>query len=214
MLKILSDVKDVLKSKKAEKALLFADKISKKAAVLKAKADAIQSGEKVKSVKKEVIIPSDKAVVKQVINKVFVATSSKSIKDFYDNYNAVYELIEADKKLLKSPELAPTQNDSLRTRTAVLKNQSAVQILDTLNFFNLYKEYKAQQELLAKFPDSFLKSKKEHAKFEEFKADILELKKEVIAVYQRKHIEVVLSDKISSIDQQAKVFANADKLLK
>jgi hypothetical protein len=223
MLKILSDVIKVLEEKKSTSVVKAAEKIAKKAASLKAKADAITSGKSVKPVAKKLEVskeikaaPAIKSPVASkkfadVKSKLFVAKTSKSIHQFYTNMNPIIDLIEADRSSLKN---LPASS-AAPSRIATIRNQSSVEpLLETLNFFPLYKELKAQEHLFQEFPNKLLTNKKDIQRYEIFKEELTILKSEIRAVYQAKHIEVSFNEKISRIDSESVVFADITNLLK
>jgi hypothetical protein len=225
MLKILSSIVEVLQEKKSAGVVKAAEKIAKKAAQLKAKADAITSGKAVKPAAKKLEV-SKPAVVKatpvaksavvssklaDAKSKLFVKVTSKSIHGFYANMNSVIDLIEADRVSLKN---LPASS-AAPSRIATIRNQASIEpALETLNFFPLYKELKAQEHLFQKFPGKLLTNKKDLQRYEIFKEELTALKNEIYAVYQAKHIEVSFNEKISRIDSESVVFADITNLLK
>jgi hypothetical protein len=220
MLKILSDIIENVKNKDAKKALKNLERMAQKKAALEAKIKSLQTGTPVKAaaLPKTQQVQTPKVELKQasssVKNKLFISTTNKSIKSFYVNYKEVFTLIEIDRQSLKSPQYAPNQNDSLRVRAAVSINAQIANSLAQLNFFKLYKELRAQEQLAAKFPGSFLTDKKQKQIFDLFKTEMKKLQAEVYAVYQRKHITDSFSQKINAIESESKVFADVSQLLK
>lgn len=219
MLKLLSNIIENVKDKNAKKVLKNLERMAQKKAALEAKINSLQTGtSKVAAAKTSTQVQKPEVKVKELSslakNKLFISSNKKAISDFYKNYKTVFTLIETDRQVLKSPQFAPSQNDALRGRSAMSVNSSVASSLGQLNFFGLYKEFKAQEQLIAKFPNTFLTNKKEAVLFNIFKDELKKLENEIYAVYQRKHITQSFSDRINLINNESKVFADASQLLK
>jgi hypothetical protein len=226
MLKILSKVSEKLKSQKAKNAIKVAERLAKKAQILKNKAEAISSGKKIvkpvvkvatapKAVKQVSAAPVNiQASVKQIKNSVFIKTASKSISLFYANFKSIQDMLKKDKALISGSTFAPVKGEIVRERGAVERNMGLINSLAALNFFVVFKEVKAQEQLMSKFPGKFLTNKSERAKYEQLKLELDELQKSIYAIYRSRHIESAFNDKMNSIIEQSKVFSDVTKLLK
>jgi hypothetical protein len=218
MLKLLSDIIENVKNKDAKKALKNIERMAQKKAALEAKIKSLQTGTPVKAAALPKTQQTPQVKVKQVSiaakNKLFISTTKKSIKEFYANYQTVFMLIEADRQSLKSPQFAPNQNDSIRGRAMMAASAGISASLAQLNFFKLHKEIRAQEQLMATFPGSFLTDKKQKQVYDLLKAELKKLQGEVQAVYQRKYITEAFSQKMNAIESESKVFSDVNQLLK
>ena len=147
---------------------------------------------------KEVNKKELKQGVKKVKDKVIIANAKKKLSEFYsdENFAAIKSLIDADMRKLTSPNFAPSRNDLLRGRDAILKNQPAIAELNEFNYFSLQKELKIQEQLFVVYPGATLKSTSA-ARYEELKQLLSKLESSLITVFKRKHIEEVLNSKIA-----------------
>jgi hypothetical protein len=220
MLKLLSDIIENVKNKDAKKALKNIERMAQKKAALEAKIKSLQTGTPVKAASAPKIQQAQAPQVKvkqtsvSAKNKLFVLTTKKSIKEFYANYQTVFMLIEDDRQFLKSPQFAPNQNDSIRVRAMMAASAGISASLAQLNFFKLHKEIRAQEQLMATFPGSFLTDKKQKQVYDLLKAELKKLQGEIQAVYQRKHITEAFSQKMNAIESESKVFSDVSQLLK
>lgn len=230
MLKILSKISEKIKNGKARRAVKLAEKLARKAELLKMRAASISSPKAVKQAKavapKKAVAPVVKAAkskkpllsiklpsLKKSGGKLFSNSASKSIKSFYANTKSIYKMIRMDRETLKGSQFAPNQNDSLRGRLAVSKNQVVISDLERLNFFAIHKEIRAQEQLDAAAPGKYLK-KSNKASLAKIKVEMNNLQKEIYSVYQRKHIESAFTEKMNRINEESKVFSNAANLTK
>jgi hypothetical protein len=203
---LISKVSAKINGAKAKKVLEASAKIAKQGEALKAKAPSAKTAKS--TVEK-------KSVVSKVSNAVFARNTAKTLEAFYSkkNLDKVLSLLESDLAATKTDLFtSKPANIGVRGELAVRENQQFISKAETLNFFSVYKEFKAQERIIAENP-SFLKSKVVSKGFERLKAELGIVEQELHASYKKKYVESALSSKLSSINESSKVFVEAQKAL-
>jgi hypothetical protein len=210
---LLSKVAGRFKSSKVTSVLSAGSKIAKQGESLKTKAAAVAKPSKAA---KELVSKAPKqSVVAKVSEGLFLKNTSKTLEKFYskNNLSKISSMLESDLAVTKTELFTskPT-NLAVRGELAVRENQNFISKAESLNFFSVFKEFKAQEKILTQNP-SLLKSKTISKGFEKLKVELGTVEQELHAVYKRKFVESSLNSRLSSIDEGSKIFVEAQKAL-
>jgi hypothetical protein len=210
------------KEKAALKAAKAAEKLAKKVEALRQKAQSVGVAKAVKeTVVKEVkaakvSLPKAKKSLGFLAKTFLVGNSKGKISKFYSNKNfaIVEKLVDQDFQLLRSPEFAPSSNDRLAFRgQASTANSGLLTKLESLNFFNLHKELSSQIALKSEYP-SVIANKVTLERFNTLSSQLASLEQEVRTVYNRKHLEAHLNERLSKVSKDITVFKEINHLIK
>jgi hypothetical protein len=209
---LFSKVTAGVKGVKAKSILSAGSKIVKQGESLKAKATLAASAKPTKALKS----PAKKqSVVAKVSEGLFLKNTSKTLEKFYSKNNLakVFSMLKSDLAATKT-ELFTSKpaNIAVRGDLAVRESQGFISKAESLNFFSVYKEFKAQEKILSENP-SLLKSKAISKGFEKLKVELGVVEQELHASYKRKFVESSLNAKLSSINEGSRIFTEAQKAL-
>jgi hypothetical protein len=210
------------KEKAALKAAKAAEKLSKKVELLRQKAQSVGVAKAVKetAVKEikavKISLPKAKKSL-GFLAKTFIVNNSKGkISNFYSNKNfaIIEKLVNEDFQLLRSPEFAPSSNDRMAFRgQASTVNSESLTKLESLHFFDLHKELSSQIALKSEYP-SVISNKVTLERFNTLSSQLASLEQEVRTVYNRKHLEAHLNERLSKVSKDITVFKEINHLIK
>jgi len=211
------------KEKSALKAAKAAEKLAKKVELLRQKAQSVGVAKAVKETtlkevkSAKISLPSIKKSF-GFLTKAFVSgNSKKKISNFYSNKNfaIIEKFVEEDLALLKSPEFAPSSSDRMAfiRGQASTVNSDLLKKLESLHFFDLYKEVSSQKALKTEYP-SVISGKVTLERFNTLSSQLSSLEQEVRTVYNRKHLEAHLNERLSKVSKDITVFKEINHLIK
>jgi len=136
-----------------------------------------------------------KKLLKNIKRKTLLKSAIKELKVFYseENFTAIKSMIEHDNRIIAtaSTPTATAKKDPMAAlqqkynRAPATTANSSVDI-NSLNFFDLYEEIKAQEVLYTKYPDYIFTDEADLAKYKELLTSINQLQSKV-SVYASKH---------------------------
>jgi len=210
------------KEKSALKAAKALEKLTKKVESLTQKAQSIGVAKAVKetAVKEvkaaKVSLPKAKKSLGFLAKTFLVNNSKGKISNFYSNKNfaIVEKLVNEDLQLLRSPEFAPSSGDRMALRgQASTANSGLLSKLESLHFFDLNKEVSSQKALKEQYP-SIISNKVVLERFNTLSAQLVSLEQEVKTIYNRKHLEAHLNERLSKVSKDITVFKEINHLIK
>jgi hypothetical protein len=210
------------KEKAALKAAKAAEKLSKKVELLRQKAQSVGVAKAIKetAVKEvkaaKISLPKAKKSLGFLAKTFLVSNSKNKISKFYSNKNfaIIEKLVEEDFQLLRSPEFAPSSNDRMAFRgQASTTNSALLPKLESLHFFDLHKELSSQKALKVEHP-SVISGKVTLERFNTLSAQLALVEQEVRTVYNRKHLEAHLNERLNKVSEDITVFKKINHLIK